>query len=145
MSPYRAHDAIAPSAEVVVRGDAWLPAQCLKCACAWPLVSRRVSLGGRRAYTIPLCPRCDGRRELVWKLVLGVSVFLALGCFGVVISRDPGPLGGAAMVAVAFGCVYWGQLRNWRLRVRALPDGRVGLRDVHRSVAQTIALEPSLR
>lgn len=141
MSPYRFEQPLPPQVGPLrVDGDAPLPAVCLKCATAERLVGRNARLRMRTQYTLPLCQRCDERRENARKGLVFATVFAVGGVLGSPLNarRDSDLYGVPIVSLVAFALVFFFAIRPRMLRVRETREGAIELRDVHPAAADAV-------
>jgi hypothetical protein len=141
MMPYRSAESIATAgAPLLVAGDAPLPAVCLKCASPYALVARPAGLRTRPAYTLPLCRRCDERRENAKKGLVFAAIIAGIGVLGTPFNArtTSDAIGVPAVSIIGFALVFFLAIRPRMLRARETAQGEVQLQDVHPAAAELV-------
>ena len=141
MTPYRSGEPSALlGAPLLVPGDAPLPAVCLKCATPHALVARPVRLRTRPAYTLPLCRRCDERRENAKKGLLFAAIIAGIGVLGTPFNArsTSDAIGVPAVSIIGFALVFFLAIRPRMLRARETAEGQILLQDVHPAAAERV-------
>jgi hypothetical protein len=141
MTPYRSGEPITSLGEpLLVPGDAPLPAVCLKCATPYSLIARPARLRTRPAYTLPLCRRCDERRENARKGLVFAAVIAGIGVLGTPFNARSASdaIGVPAVSIIGFALVFFLAIRPRMLRARETAQGHILLRDVHPAAAELV-------